>query len=55
MPLNVIVGIGGMSEFSMMTIPWTVSYSIFTVGLIIVAWVPFVILRVKKKKRPVHW
>jgi magnesium transporter len=52
MPLNVIAGIGGMSEFSMMTkdIPWPVSYSIFTVGLIIVAWVTFVILRVFEKR-----
>lgn len=47
MPLNVIAGIGGMSEFSMMTrnIPWPVSYSIFTVGLLIVAWLTFIILR----------
>jgi len=52
MPLNVIAGIGGMSEFSMMTkdIPWPVSYSIFTIGLIIVAWVTFVILRVFEKR-----
>ena len=35
MPLNVIAGIGGMSEFSMMTqgIPWPISYAIFTIGL----------------------
>jgi len=55
MPLNVIAGIGGMSEFSMMTknIPWPVSYSIFTVGLLVVAWVTFVILRLFEK-RGVH-
>jgi magnesium transporter len=55
MPLNVIAGIGGMSEFSMMTknIPWPVSYSIFTVGMLVVAWVTFVILRLFEK-RGVH-
>jgi magnesium transporter len=44
-----------MSEFSMMTknIPWPVSYSIFTVGLLVVAWVTFVILRLFEK-RGVH-
>ncbi|MFZ4859140.1 MAG: magnesium and cobalt transport protein CorA [Desulfuromonadaceae bacterium] len=52
MPLNVIAGIGGMSEFSMMTknIPWPVSYSIFTVGMLVVAWVTFVILRLFEKR-----
>jgi magnesium transporter len=36
MPLNVIAGIGGMSEFSMMThgIPWPYAYAAFTVALI---------------------
>ena len=55
MPLNVIAGIGGMSEFSMMTkdIPWPVAYGIFTVGLFIVAWITFVILRLyEKRNRP---
>ena len=52
MPLNVIAGIGGMSEFSMMTkdIPWPVSYSIFTIGLLIVAWLTFVILRLFERR-----
>lgn len=52
MPLNVIAGIGGMSEFSMMTknIPWPVSYAIFTVGLVIVAWVTYVILRLFERR-----
>ena len=60
MPLNVLAGIGGMSEFSMMTegISWPVSYSVFTVGLVIVGWFTYAILRflenlehVKKSKR----
>ncbi len=52
MPLNVIAGIGGMSEFSMMTkdIPWPVAYSIFSIGMLIVAWLTFVILRIFEKR-----
>ena len=55
MPLNVIAGIGGMSEFSMMTknIPWPISYSIFTAGMLVVAWLTYVILRLFEK-RGVH-
>ena len=47
MPLNVIAGIGGMSEFSMMTkdMPWPVSYAIFTVGMVLIAWVTYIILK----------
>ena len=47
MPLNVLAGIGGMSEFSMMTqgIAWPLSYSFFTVGLVIVGWLTYAILR----------
>ena len=47
MPLNVLAGIGGMSEYSMMTqgIPWPVSYAGFTIGLVIVGWLTFVGLR----------
>ncbi|MDD2724348.1 MAG: CorA family divalent cation transporter [Methylovulum sp.] len=52
MPLNVLAGIGGMSEFSMMTqaIPWPISYSIFTIGLVIVGWLTFVILQILEKR-----
>ncbi len=47
MPLNVLAGIGGMSEFSMMTkgIAWPMSYSMFTIGLVIVGWLTFAMLR----------
>lgn len=47
MPLNIIAGIGGMSEFSMMTegIPWPASYGGFIIGLGIVAWITFLLLR----------
>ena len=54
MPLNVIAGIGGMSEFSMMTkhIPWPISYAIFTVGLFAVAWITYITLRMFEKRNP---
>ncbi|MDD5113603.1 MAG: CorA family divalent cation transporter [Methylobacter sp.] len=47
LPLNVLAGIGGMSEFSMMTqgIPWPISYTIFTIGLGIVGWLTYAILQ----------
>jgi magnesium transporter len=53
MPLNIIAGIGGMSEFSMMTnrIPWPVSYGIFTLGMFVIAWLTYVILKYYEKPR----
>jgi magnesium transporter len=52
MPLNLLAGIGGMSEYSMMTegISWLISYSIFTIGMVIVGWLTFVILRLLEKR-----
>jgi magnesium transporter len=52
LPLNVLAGIGGMSEFSMMTqgIPPSLSYGLFTIGLVIVGWLTFVILRILEKR-----
>jgi len=46
MPLNVIAGIGGMSEFSMMTraIPWPVAYAVFTVALVPVGFITYWVL-----------
>lgn len=47
MPLNILAGIGGMSEFSMMTqgIPWPIAYGAFTVSMGLIGWATFVILR----------
>jgi len=47
MPLNFLAGVGGMSEYTMMThgIPWTVSYSLFTLGMVLVGWITFICLR----------
>lgn len=59
MPINVIAGIGGMSEFSVMTdgIPKWISYSLFSVAMLGVAFVTWLILKkffdkaVKVKRR----
>jgi magnesium transporter len=46
-PLNVIAGIGGMSEFSMMTqgIPWPIAYSVFMLVLTLLGLTTYKILR----------
>ncbi|OAN43004.1 magnesium transporter [Paramagnetospirillum marisnigri] len=53
MPLNVLAGVGGMSEFSMMTqgIPWPISYSAFTISLLLVGWATYLILKNFEKRR----
>jgi magnesium transporter len=47
MPLNVLAGMGGMSEFSAMTdgVPKVISYTLFGIGLIGVAWLTYIIVR----------
>ncbi len=47
MPLNVLAGVGGMSEFSAMTegVPKAVSYGLFVLGLLLVAWLTYVVIR----------
>ncbi|MCX7044211.1 MAG: magnesium transporter CorA family protein [Candidatus Sumerlaeota bacterium] len=54
MPLNVLAGIGGMSEFSMMTqgVPWPVAYSFFMMALVIIGCITYWIL-VKSEKRSI--
>jgi len=56
MPLNIIAGIGGMSEFSMMThgIPWPLSYTLFTISMFVVAWLTYIILRYYEKPKKVR-
>ncbi len=53
MPLNVLAGIGGMSEFSMMThgIPWPVAYGIFILGMGVVGWATYVGLKVFESRK----
>ncbi len=52
LPLNVLAGIGGMSEFTMMTqgVPWPISYGIFAIGLVIVGWLTFAILKILENR-----
>jgi len=56
MPLNIIAGIGGMSEFSMMTktVSWPLSYALFTIGMFAVAWLTYIILRYYEKPRKIR-
>lgn len=53
MPINVLAGIGGMSEFSMMTrdIPWPVAYGSFTVGMIAIGVLTFMGLRALESRK----
>ncbi|SDG77678.1 magnesium and cobalt transport protein CorA [Propionivibrio dicarboxylicus] len=47
MPINILAGIGGMSEFSMMTqgVPWPLAYAAFIIGMMGVGWATFLVLR----------
>lgn len=47
MPLNILAGVGGMSEFSMMTqgIPWPISYGSFVVGMGLIGWATYIALK----------
>ena len=40
LPLNLIAGIGGMSEWSMMTrgLDWRLSYALFCLGMVVFGW-----------------
>ena len=56
MPINILAGMGGMSEFSMMTsgLPWPVAYGSFVIGAGLLGWLTYVVLRrleVRKVKR----
>jgi magnesium transporter len=53
MPLNVLAGIGGMSEFTMMTegVPWPIAYGTFSVGLITIGWLTFAGLRFLENRK----
>ncbi|MCE6949545.1 hypothetical protein LAZ29_01105 [Cereibacter sphaeroides] len=47
MPINVLAGIGGMSEFSMMTraIPWPIAYACFLIGAGLIGWATLALAR----------
>lgn len=57
LPLNLIAGIGGMSEFTMMTggLDWRISYSIFMLVMVILGVITWKVLQellIKPKRRP---
>ena len=47
LPLNLIAGIGGMSEYTQMTksVPWQVSYMAFTICMVLIGWITYYVLR----------
>jgi magnesium transporter len=53
MPINILAGIGGMSEFSMMTqgIDWPVAYGGFMVCSALIGWLTFRVLGHLERKR----
>ncbi len=53
MPLNLLAGIGGMSEYSVMTenIPRSISYPAFVLGMMLVGWLTFVGLRRAERRK----
>lgn len=52
MPINIVAGIGGMSEFSMMTtgVPWPLAYGAFTIGMGLVGWITYMALRQSEER-----
>ena len=53
MPVNILAGIGGMSEFSMMTsgIPWPIAYGSFVVVMILIGILTFFGLRAFENRK----
>ncbi|MHB1427445.1 MAG: magnesium and cobalt transport protein CorA [Rhodocyclaceae bacterium] len=53
MPMNIIAGIGGMSEFSMMTegIPWQLSYGAFTLAMVALGYGTYHVMRLVDQRR----
>jgi len=53
MPLTLIAGIGGMSEWSMMTGPenWRTSYPLFLLGMVVLALISYLIIKRLEKRK----
>jgi magnesium transporter len=53
MPINVIAGMGGMSEFSMMTegIPWPIAYAAFASAMVVIGMLTYTGLRIFESRR----
>ncbi len=54
MPLTLLAGIGGMSEWSMMTGPhnWRIYYPLFLLGMVVLGFANYFFLKWLEKKRP---
>jgi len=52
-PINILAGIGGMSEFSMMTegAPWPVAYGALVVGMVLVGFATYAGLKHFERSR----
>jgi magnesium transporter len=52
MPLTLLAGIGGMSEWSMMSGPenWKVSYPLFILGMVIIGLLNYMLIRYLEKR-----
>lgn len=53
MPINILAGIGGMSEFSMMTqgTPWPIAYGSFIVAMGFIGWGTYVALKYQESRK----
>lgn len=53
MPINILAGIGGMSEFSMMTqgVPWPIAYGSFVLAMCMLGWLTYTLLKRFEKQR----
>jgi magnesium transporter len=54
MPLTLLAGIGGMSEWSMMTGPqnWRIAYPVFLLAMVVIGFVNYYLLKWLEKRRP---
>jgi magnesium transporter len=53
MPINILAGVGGMSEFSMMTegIPWPLAYGSFLLGSALIGLITYILLKNFERRR----
>jgi magnesium transporter len=53
MPLTLLAGVGGMSEWSMMTGPqnWKISYPLFLLGMVLLGVINYYLLKLLESKR----
>ncbi|MBS1190624.1 MAG: magnesium transporter CorA [Rhodocyclaceae bacterium] len=53
MPINILAGVGGMSEFSMMTqgIPWPIAYGAFMAGMGLIGWGTYVAVKHSENRK----